>query len=299
MLFFLGSAWGSSFMFIKIGIGSIPPVTLAAARVLIGAALLAAIARAQGRHFPPIGRVWLLFLLIGLTGNALPFALIGVGETLIDSALAAVLIATVPLFTMCLAHFFAADDRLSAGKILGLVLGFSGVVLLIGPDALAGAQADVLGAAAIVGAALGYAVTNIAAQQARRLPAVVAGACTLACAALWAVPASLLLERPWTVSPGTDALLALLALTLVSTAAGNLVFFRLIARTGPSFVSFNNYLIPGMGVIFGTLFLGEEIGLRTLGALALILLGIAAATDAGPRLWRSLQSRRTGRMPRA
>ncbi len=278
LLFFLGAAWGSSFMFIKLALVSVPPVTLAAVRVAGAALVLVAVVRLQGHALPPIGQRWSIFLLVGLTGNVIPFALIGWGETHIDSALAAILMASVPLFTVTLAHFFAENDRLSAAKVAGLALGFAGVAILIGPDALAGAGSTVLGALAIVVAASSYALTNVAAHRIRGMPPAVSGACTLCCAALWAVPASFLLEQPGAVSLNGTSVLAVLSLTLISTASGNLVFFWLMSRTGPSFVSFNNYLIPGMGVVFGTVFLHEEIGLRSIAALALILLGVAAIT---------------------
>lgn len=277
LLLFLGGAWGSSFMFIKIGIETIPPIALAGTRTAVGALALGLVALALRRRFPR-GRIWIWFLLIGLSGNALPFSLIGWGERNMDSAPAAILMASVPIFTLLLAHYLAEDDRMSRAKLAGIVLGFAGVFVLIGPRAVLGADTGLFAALAIIGAAFSYSCTNVMAQRIRHLPPEVAGACVLACSALWALSASLVTERPWMSAPSWASLGALGMLALVSTSLGNIIFFRLIARTTPSIVSLNNYLIPAMGVIFGSLFLGEAIGPRELAAMALILAGIAVTT---------------------
>lgn len=275
-------------MLIKVAVVTIPPITQAAVRVVIGAVLLAVIARAQGHRLPAFGPIWLLYLVLGLAGNVIPFALIGWGETRIDSALAAIFMATVPLFTISLAHFFAAGEPLTGAKVVGIVLGFSGVVILVGPGALSGLGAQVLGALLVIGAAFSYALTNVFAHQLQGRSPVVSGACVLACAGLWAVPASLLLEQPWSIVPDGAGLGALTALTLLSTAVGNLAYFRLIGSAGPSFTSLLNYLVPVVGVMFGATVLGERLGLNAALALVLVFAGIAATTGAPQRLWRRI-----------
>src|SRR5262245_25064943 len=132
----LAALWGPSFIFIKVAVGEIPPLTLAAGRVGLAALLLYLILRLQGRNFPGFGSIWKHFAVMGFFSNALPFALFSWGEQYIDSALAAILNGTTPLFTILLAHFLIEDDRLTLPKFLGVSLGFGGLMLLIGPSLL-------------------------------------------------------------------------------------------------------------------------------------------------------------------
>lgn len=278
ILLVLACAWGSAFAFIKIAVETIPPFTLVASRVILGALVLAIIARLKGRRLPRDPKVWRLMLVIGLFGSGLPFVLVSWGETRIDSALAAIVISATPLFTVILAHYFADGDRMSAGKITGIALGFAGVVLLVGPDALGGVGGELLGQLAVIGAAFCYALTNIFAARAAHLPLTVSATCSLMGAAFWILPLSLVIDRPWTLSPSGDSVLAALWLALISSALGTMLFFRLLRTTSPSFVSLNNYIIPALGVLFGAVMLSEEVSLRSMIALGLILSGIAAAT---------------------
>jgi len=282
-LFFLGLAWGSSFLFTEIGIRTIPPATLAAARITGAALVLGLIAVGRGARPPRELRFWLYFLLAGMNGNAVPFILIGWGQVRIDSSLAAILLATTPLFTLLLAHFFIHDDRLSGRKTVGVALGFVGVVLLVGAGALATIGAAVWGQLAIVGAALSFAVTYLWARHLRALPPTISSAAALASAALWAVPASLIVDRPWTLTPSAESLLAAAALALFSTAAANVVFFWLVSQTRASFVSLTNYIIPAVGVMWGVTLLGETITWQALIALAVIMAGLALSSTARER----------------
>lgn len=289
LLLLLAAAWGSSFFLIKIAVAAIPPMTVAAGRIAIGAAVLLALLRARGAGLPRRPRAWLKLTAMGAIGIVGPFALIGWGETRIDSGLAAILIALVPFATILLAHLFVPEEPLSAGKLAGLALGFLGVVLLIGPSALRGLGGDLLGQLAIVAAALGYAVTAIVARRPPHLAPEVAAAGMLAAATVIAVPAAALIDRPWTLAPGAVPLAAVGVLGLVSTAGGYILFFRIIARAGAGFASFNNYLVPLMGVFWGAVLLDERIEPRALLTLALILAGVAA-----PRLWPGRAHRPAG-----
>lgn len=286
LLFLLATAWGSSFTLIKVAVETIPPLSIAAGRILIGALLLLILMRARGAALPRRPRAWLKLALMGVIGIVLPFSLIGWGEARIDSGLAAILIAVVPFATILLAHVFVPDEPLSAGKLAGLGLGFLGILLLIGPAALNGLGNGLLGQSAIVAAALCYAVSSIIARRPPSLAPDVAAAGMLVTAAIVAVPVALLADHPWDLRPTPAALAAVGALGLISTAGGYVLFFRIIGRAGAGFSSFNNFLVPVMGVLWGALLLGERIDPRALLALGLILSGLAA-----PRL-------RLGRTPR-
>src|SRR3990172_11510747 len=134
----LVAMWSSAFMFIKLGVATVPPATLAASRLAIGAAILYAVMRSRGLVLPPPGRRWLSFVALAIVFNIAPFYLISWGQLVIDSALAGILIAIMSLATLLLAHFFVAGERMTANRTLGFSLGFGGIVMLMGPAALAG-----------------------------------------------------------------------------------------------------------------------------------------------------------------
>lgn len=278
MLLFLGLVWGSSFLFIGVAVKSIPPLTLAALRCLIGALVLLAAARAMGHPIPREPRAWLSYLAMGLTNSAIPFILITLGQTRIESGLAAILIATVPIFTLVLAHWFT-DDKTTPRKAAGTLLGFIGIVLLVGPAALAGVAAGVVGQLLVVGGALCFAITQVLVKRHKGGTPVVNAACSLTCSALWTVPLAFLLEQPWQAEPTWTGVSALIALGLLSTGLSHLVFFLLIKSTGPSFVTLNNFIAPPVGVAWGILLLGENPPWTAYVALGVILLGIAVATS--------------------
>ena len=154
LLVLLATMWGSAFVFIKLGVATVPPFTLAAARIMLALVLMLAYLRLRRLRLPR-GRVWLVFALLGLVGNVAPFVLISWGEIIIDSALAAILMAVGPLFTVLLAHAFTGDERLTPLKLLGVLIGLSGVVVLIGADALAGLGDNVAAQLAVTAGAFG------------------------------------------------------------------------------------------------------------------------------------------------
>ncbi|HEY7610675.1 MAG TPA: EamA family transporter [Alphaproteobacteria bacterium] len=277
MLFFLGLVWGSSFLFIGVAVKSIPPLTLAALRCLIGALVLLAAARVMGHAIPRDPRAWLSYLAMGLTNSAIPFILITLGQTRIESGLAAILIATVPIFTLALAHWFT-EDKTTPRKAVGTLLGFAGIVLLVGPAALAGVTSGLVGQLLVVGGALCFAITQVLVKRHRGGTPVVNAACSLACSALWTVPFAFAVEQPWHAAPALIGAGALLALGILSTGISHLVFFLLIRSTGPSFVTLNNFIAPPVGLAWGILLLGENPPWTAYAALAVILAGIAVAT---------------------
>jgi drug/metabolite transporter (DMT)-like permease len=281
LLLSLGTAWGGSFFMIKIAVTTVPPLTVAASRLVIAAACLSAIAALQGHPLPRTLRLWGVFLIVGLLGNALPFVLIGYGEVHIDSGVAAILMAVVPLATMVLAHFFVAGEVMSVVRFAGIALGLVGVAALVGIDALRGLGTHLLGQAAVLGAAFSYALVNIIASRFRHLPPTANAASAMIGASLWTVPLSLAVDRPWTLAPSADSLLAILGLALISTTIGAMVFFHLLHAAGPSFAALCNYIVPLMGVFWGWLILAEYLGWNALAALVLILAGIALVRMSG------------------
>lgn len=211
------------------------------------------------------------------TGSVLPLSLIAWGQERIDSGLAAILVGTVPLVTVLLAHFATLDDRLSWPKIAGVILGLSGLVVLIGPAALAGLGDGAWRQLAVFAGAVCFAVTILLARAVRQVSPAVSSAVVLGFAAVMSSALGLAFEQPWRLAPSTTSLLALLALGILSTGAGNLAFYRLSRTATPSFVSLNNYLVPAVALMWGALLLDEPFTARTGWALALILGGVAIA----------------------
>ncbi len=282
LLILLASLWSSSFAAIKIGVGTIPPLTLAAGRIAVAAAVLYALIALRGQRLPRSARLWALFFLIGVTGNALPFTLIAWGEERIDSGLAAILMAVMPPATVLLTHVFTRDERLTAIKVIGVAMGFAGVVLLIGPEALRGLGGQAGRQLAVAGGAVCYAVAaTVACFMPPSSPAV-RSAAVMICASVQMIPLALFVDQPWALSPSPGSVAALVYLGLFPTALATIIFFQLISARGATFVALNNYMIPVMGVIWGAAFLGERLSLQALGALALILIGIGV-TNLRPR----------------
>lgn len=284
LLLLLSAIWGSSFLFIKLAVATIPPMTLVAARLGLAALGLLLFLAATGRRLPWDWGIWRGFLVVGVIGNVIPFFLINWGEVTIDSSLAAILLATNPLATLLLAHAFTVDERLTPMRGLGMAVGFGGIVVLVGPDALAGIGRDVMSQFAIVAAACCYAVTTVFVRRSRLidLPPAVTSAGVLVTAAVVALPLALVVDRPWELPmPATGSLLALVVLALLCTSTAFLILFRLLASTGATFVSLLNYLAPVFGVTWGALLLGESLDLDMLGAFGLIMIGLALAQTRG------------------
>jgi drug/metabolite transporter (DMT)-like permease len=277
LLFALAAIWGASFPLIKLSVETILPMTLVAARLVIAAAGMLVYLWARGLRLPSDGAIWRDFVVLAVAGNILPFALISWGEVVIDSGLAAILMAVMPLSSLVLAHVFTRDERLSPAKLAGVLVGFVGIIVLVGPGVLAGLGLEVLAQIAVASAAVCYAIANVytRVRGVVALPAAVTSAGVLLCAAILSIPLSMLIDRPWDLAPTTDSILALLVLALVCTSLAYLILFHLIKTTGATFVAFINYLVPVFGVAFGAIFLGETVQAGALVGLALILAGIA------------------------
>ena len=275
--------WSSSFTFIKVGVATVPPLTMAAVRVVMAAAILWTYAGLRGMPVPRSLRFWAPYFLLAIFGNSLPFFLVAWGEAVIDSALAAILIAVMPLVTIVLAHQFTEDERLSVPKVLGVGvgLGFAGVVTVVGADALRGLGDSVWRQLAVAGSATCYAISAVFVRRAPAAPTEVRAAVVLTCASLQLVPAALLLDWPLAVTPTAASMGAVIYLGLMSTALATIIYFRLIAARGATFVSFNNYMGPPVGVLLGALFLGERPPAAAIGGMAMILAGVGLAS-----LWR-------------
>ncbi len=277
LLFVLVAMWGSAFMMTGIAVRGFTPATLVAIRLALAALLLAGLVLMRGQRFPTSPRFWLFSLAISLAGNCVPFWLISFGQQRVDSSLAGILMGIMPLTTMVLAHFFVRGERLNRVKATGFLLGFIGLVVLIGPQALLELRGEgtlLVSELAILGGAICYAINAILARHRPPADALVAAASIMVAGSLVMLPIGGpdALEQLAGAPAGPFA--AMIALSLIATAIATVVFLKLVTLAGPSFTSFINYLIPVWALLMGMTFMGERPPPTALLALALILGGI-------------------------
>jgi drug/metabolite transporter (DMT)-like permease len=281
MLLSLTLMWGTSFLLTKIAVGGFPPDLVVAGRLVLATVLLVPTAWLLATRPVAGRRLWVFYVLIAVFGNVLPFSLIAWGQTFIASGLAGILMAIMPLATLGLAHFLVPGEHLTRYRATGFVLGFAGVVVLLGPDAfsdLANGQGHLLPMLAVLGGAISYAVSSILARLRPASDALFSAASTITLASFMMVPVVVLTGdvtgAAVPVAPETPHLIAVALLGVFATAIATIVYFKLVKSAGPSFVSQLNYLIPLWAVGVGMLFLGEEPEPNHLYALGLILCGI-------------------------
>lgn len=276
LLILQGAVWGSSFQAIKYALEDFGPMTIAAGRILLAAVILMIYAWSRGNSLPKhLPSIALLFV-IGLFNCALPFFLIPWGEQDVASGRAAIFMASGPLITLVLAHFFTTDERINSRKALAFVLGFIGVLLVIGVGAFSSGIGALLPQLALIMAATSYAISGLLVKRVTGISNTMMSACVLLAGSLITLPAALLWETPASnlAAASASALLALIYLGLFPTGLMFLVRFYLINNYGYTFVSQVGYLVPLFSVFFGALLLGEQLSLSIFLGLGLILVGI-------------------------
>ncbi len=287
LLAMLATVWGGSFFFNRVALAELPVLTVVLARVALAAAILLVVLRLRGERMPRDRRVWAAFAGMGMLNNAIPFTLIVWAQTHIASGVASILNASAPLFTVLLAHVLTRDERLTAGKLVGVLVGFAGVAVMIGPGAVAGLGSDLAAEIACLGAAVSYALAGI---YGRRFRAMGVAAMTTAtgqvvASSLLLLPLALAVDRPWSLpAPGPSAVGAVVGLAAVSTALAYVVYFRLLATAGATNLLLVTFLVPVSAILLGMLLLGETLEPRHLAGMALIGIGLAAI-DGRPWRW--------------
>ncbi|MEM8627883.1 MAG: DMT family transporter [Pseudomonadota bacterium] len=277
MLLVLGLVWGSAFLFTEIAVRTVPPATTVAMRLVIAAGLLALIAQLLGARWPRGWRTWAVIFASGLMGNALPFTMISWGQQEVPSGLAAILMGVMPLATLVLAHFFTADEKLNAAKTAGVLLGLGGLVVLIGPGKLMTLGSDVVSELVIAAAAVSYGINTLITKSLMGHEKVGLGASVMLASALVMVPVALAWDGIAELAPSFESLASVVVLGIFQTALAALLMFVIIKRSGATFFSQINYIVPPAGLVYGILLLGEEAQLKALAALALIIIGIAVS----------------------
>jgi drug/metabolite transporter (DMT)-like permease len=271
----------------------IGPFTMVAIRLLIGSAALLAVAAFRKPALPKTRQEWWALVVIGITNTAVPFALISWGQQHIDSTVSSILGGSFPLFVAVLAHFLLNDDRLTLARLVGVLVGFGGVVLLIGRGSSTSSEMEMLGQLAVLGAMLFYAYASIYTRlKAQGISLIIQSLVPLlvADAVLWlAVPFT---ELPFQLPQLVDTWVAILWLAVISSCVAYLLFFYLLHSIGPTRTALMSYMFPLVGVISGALFLDEKIDLRMIAGGALVLFSVLIVNDSLAGIWRWLKAQR-------
>lgn len=275
LVLMLSVVWSLSWPLIKYATFYFGPVSIVVVRMAIAGVALALYLRVSGKSLPWPAAKWLPLLPIALIGNAIPYSLVGYGQLQVPSGVSAVLVGTMPIWTVLLTHFFSsgarAGERLNAIKLLGALSGLLGIVLLVGPTALDGLSSALLAELALLTAALCWAIGTIYTSMVRSVSPDQSATMTALLSALFMAPLAAAWELPLQDDIPWTAVAALAALGLVATAFGTLLMFRIIVRHGPTMVSLVMYLNPALALIWGALFFGETLQARHFVAFAFIL----------------------------
>lgn len=278
LLALLATLWGASYTFIKIGAVTIPPITLIASRTLVAGLLLLAVLRLRGVRLPRDAANWRRFMLQACFNSVLPFTLIAWAERSVGAGLATILNSTSPIFIFLLGLGLQGAEKSSLLRLLGVGAGLAGICLIVGFEALGGLGRSLLAQLALVAAAVCYACAATLGRMFRGLDPMVPAAGSLLSGAAALLPASLAVDRPWTLTPAAESVLAVLALAVFSTALAFTVYFRLIRTLGPMSTSAQAYLRVPIGVAIGVTFLGERLAPTAWLGLACILVGVIGMT---------------------
>ncbi len=291
MLVALATMWGGSFFFIAVAVQALPPLTVVMLRVGLAAITLNALLLVTGRRLPFDRRAWRVFLTMGFANNLVPFVLITWGQTHIASGLASILNATTPLFAIVVAHYFTADEKMSGGRLAGVLIGLAGVVAMVGPEALRGLSANLLAQLAVIGAAVAYAVSGVYGRRFKRLgiSPMVSATGMLTASAIMMLPIVAWRDQPWSLPmPGFQVWLAVIGLAIVATVVAYIVYFHLLSTAGATNLLLVTFLVPVSAILLGALILGERLASVHFVGMALIGLGLAAIDG---RPWRFCQRR--------
>lgn len=279
MLLALATVWGGSFFFNGMAVQELPVFTVVVSRVALAAVILLMVMRLRGERLPHDRRVWAAFFGMGLLNNAIPFSLIVWGQQHIASGVASILNASTPLFTVILAHLLTSDERMTVGKFVGVLIGFTGVAVMIGLDALRDLDTGVIAQFLCLAGAVSYAFAGLYGRRFRAMgisPIVTATGQVIA-SSLIMLPLVMVLDRPWTLPPPSlTAIGALIGVAAISTALAYVLYFRILATAGATNLLLVTFLIPISAILLGTLFLEETLLPRHFAGMALIGAGLAA-----------------------
>lgn len=281
MLMILSIIWAGSFLLTEIALRELPPLAIMTARVTIGAIGLYGMMLVAGVGFPSRDQVAPLklvgaFMVLGILNNVIPFSVLVWGQTHMSASLASILNATMPLFTVILAHYFTVDEKITSNKLVGVLIGIGGVAVIVGEHGIDFSSGSNFAKIAILGAPFSYAVAALIARRfaAWNLSPLFVAFGQSAAAAVVALPLTTLVENPWGISVSVTGWASLIALGLFCSSVAYLIYFRLIATAGATNTSLITLTIPPFAVVSGVLLLGESLSMAQVAGMALILFGL-------------------------
>ena len=273
LLVLLGLIWGSSFFNIKIATYSYDPITLALVRVIFASIPLILLCKFKNIKIQAFSSEWKYYAIIGLCNIAIPFILIAIGTSKINSYLAAMLMSTTPLSGTLLAHFFTKNEKINLLKTTGILIGFSGILFLFLDKIIINESNYIFALITILGSTF-YSIGGILTIQIKNKGNENVTTSTTIWSLIFLFPMALILEKPWLSSPTLESTLSLLYLGVVATGLAWLIRFRILSVNGLVFQTQVAYLIPIFGVFFGYFLMNEVITWRVLISLSIIILGI-------------------------
>lgn len=276
LLLALSTLWGASYSFIKIGVETIPPVTLIAARTLIAGAILVAILCWRGLRLPQDRQTWAHFLFQACLNSVVPFTLIAWAQQTVDASLTTILNSTSPIFAFLLTALVTRHEAVTGRKLFGVCAGLAGICLIVGTSTLGGLGRELWAQLAIVAATVCYAGAAIFGKGFKGLDPMLSAAGSLLCGAVVLLPVSLVADRPWTLTPAPESVIALLALSVFSTALAFVIYFRLVRTLGSVGTTAQAYLRVPVGVAMAALFLGETPAPTAWIGLGCVVAGVVA-----------------------
>ena len=285
----LAALWGCSYLFIEIALVSASPVTIVFCRIVIAAACLVGYCAFTGIRTQLTGALVVSFFVMGILNNVVPFNLIAWGQTHITGGVASIFNATTPLFTVIVAHLWPGGERATPARIAGVVVGFVGVVVLIGFGNLGDIGRELPGQAAMLLAAISYALSALYGRRLANVPPMVAAAGMLTASSLMMLPITFVLHTPFEPMPTMGSFAAIIGLAVASSAIAYIIFFRLIGTIGSN-VMLVTFIMPVIALASGAAILGEVVELRHLGGLALIFCGLALVDGRVVTLLRGAQT---------
>ena len=278
LLLLLSTLWGASYTFIRVGVESIPPISLIAARTLIAGLLLIGWMSVSGVAMPRSWAVWKRLFVQASLNSVIPFTLIAWAQQYVEAGVATILNSTAPVFVFFVTWFLTKHEAVTTRKLVGVIAGLLGICLIIGFSALNGLGDQVLPQLAIVAATICYAGAAIYGRSFQGLSPLVPAAGSLIAGAIVLIPISLIFDRPWTLQPSFNSTAALLMLSVFSTAIAFVIYFRLVQTLGSVGTTSQAYLRVPIGVAIGAIFLGESLPPTMWMGLGCVVIGVAAMT---------------------
>lgn len=296
LLIGLSILWGSTYFFVGVAVDVFDPLVIVLARVGIAALALNLLLLVLRIPLPGSLSLWRALFIMAILNNLIPFSLMTWGQTHIASGLTAILNASTPLFAVIVAHLFTDDEKLTIGRVLGLVFGFAGVAVLVGTSALRDLGSETVAQLAVISGALSFALAGVFGRRFRRMGVdpLVTAAGQLTASTVVLLPMVALFAGPWSIAdPTPGAFGSLVGLALLSTAVAYIIYFRLLASAGAVNLLLVTLLLPVTAVLLGVTFLGEALEPKHLGGMGLIAVGLAAMDGRPVRYCRAALATRT------